>query len=78
MSKILRTNKFFVTALIITIVLAGLTFGNMPGPTTDMGSQTIDGTIFVFADYGAVSHEMLAVFNYLDTIVNDEYREYGE
>ncbi|MFX0107135.1 MAG: hypothetical protein ACFE7R_02535 [Candidatus Hodarchaeota archaeon] len=78
MSTILRTNKFFVAALIITLVLAGMTFGNMPGPGVNTGAQTIDGTTFTFADYGAVSHEMLAVFNYLDTIVNDEYQGYGE
>ncbi len=78
MSKVLRTNKFFVTTLIITIVLAGLTFGNMPGPAAETGSQTINGTVFAFSDYGSVSHEMLAVFNYLDTIVNDDYQGYGE
>jgi hypothetical protein len=78
MSEILKSNKFFVTALVITIVLAGMTFGNMPGPTPDMGSQTIDGTTFNFADYGSVDHEMLAAFNYLNTLVDDDYQGYAE
>ncbi|MHA2386031.1 MAG: hypothetical protein ACXAEE_07460, partial [Candidatus Thorarchaeota archaeon] len=78
MSEILKSNKFFVAALVITIVLAGMTFGNMPGPATDLGSQTIDGTTFNLADYGSVDHEMLAAFNFLDTLVNDEYQGYAE
>ncbi|MHA2172307.1 MAG: hypothetical protein ACXAB7_20745, partial [Candidatus Kariarchaeaceae archaeon] len=76
--KILKSNKFFVTSLVITIVLTGLTFGNLPGPATSKGSQTINGTTFAFADYGSVDHEMLASFNYLDTLVNDKYQGYAE
>ncbi|MHA2352673.1 MAG: linalool dehydratase/isomerase domain-containing protein, partial [Candidatus Thorarchaeota archaeon] len=78
MSEIFKSNKFFVTALVITIVLAGMTFGNMPGPATALGSQTIDGTTFAFADYWSVDHEMLAAFNFLDTLVNDKYQGYAE
>ncbi|MHA2245920.1 MAG: hypothetical protein ACXADY_13235, partial [Candidatus Hodarchaeales archaeon] len=77
-SKTLKSNKFFVTSLVITIVLTGLTFGNMSGPTIAKGSQTINGTTFAFADYGSVDHEMLAAFNYLDTLVNDKYQGYAE
>jgi hypothetical protein len=78
LSKTLKSNKFFVTSLVITIVLTGLTFGNMPNPAITKGSQTINGTTFAFADYGSVDHEMLAAFNYLDTLVNDKYQGYAE
>ncbi|NHI83600.1 MAG: hypothetical protein EAX81_04800 [Candidatus Thorarchaeota archaeon] len=78
MSEILKKNKFFLAALTISIILAGMTFGNIPGPATQTGVQTVNGTTFNFADYDSVDHEMLALFNYLDTIVNDEYQGYGE
>ncbi|MBD3405811.1 MAG: hypothetical protein GF411_06740 [Candidatus Lokiarchaeota archaeon] len=78
MSTIITSNKYFVSVLIITIIFAGLTFGNLPSPGVSAGSQTIDGVTYNFADYGQLSHEQLALFNYLDTIVSSKYQGYGE
>ena len=78
MKESLKSNKFFLTALILTIVIGGLTFGNLPGAPASTTVQTVNGQIFNFAEYKAMDHEMLALFNYLDTIVNDEYQGYGE
>lgn len=78
MKVILTKNKFFLTALILTIVIGGLTFSNMPGPATAITVQTVGGQTFNFADYKATDHDMLAIFNYLDTLVNNKYQKYGE
>lgn len=72
MASILRDNKYIVSFLIITIVFAGLTFSNFPGPRPTMSSQTIQGTTFNYADYNSVDHEQLAIFNYLDNIVTEK------
>lgn len=77
MKEILTTNKFFLTALVLTIVIGGLTFANVPGPATATTVQTIGSQTFNFADYGMLDHEQLALFNYLDTIVSEEYQQYG-
>ncbi len=78
MSSAVTKNKFLVVALIMTIVIGGLTFGNMPGQSVPTGIQVIDGVTYNFADYTAMDHEMLALFNYLDTIVSSDYQGYGE
>jgi hypothetical protein len=77
MSQILRHNKFVVTALVITIVFAGMTFGNLPPPPTTMSSQTINGTTFNFADYKSLTREQLGIFNYFDRLTtNQAYNEF--
>jgi len=77
MSKILKHNKFIVTALVITIVFAGMTFGNIPPPAQTMSSQTINGVTFNFADYNSLTREQLAVFNYFDRLTtNQAYNEF--
>ncbi|MFW9979366.1 MAG: hypothetical protein ACFFEJ_14875 [Candidatus Thorarchaeota archaeon] len=73
-----KKNKFVLVSLVMTIILAGLTFGNLPGPTTPTGIQVIDGITYNFDQYRSVNHEMLAIFNYLDTIVSSDYQGYGE
>ncbi|MHA2356021.1 MAG: hypothetical protein ACXADC_12645, partial [Candidatus Thorarchaeota archaeon] len=78
MSKTVKTNKFFVTALIITIVLTGLTFTNLPGPDIPTGVRIVNGVAFDFSDYKAVDHELLAIFNYLNTLVSTDYQDYDE
>jgi len=78
MSSAVTKNKFLVAALIVTIVIGGMTFGNLPGPSLSTGIQVIDGTTYNFADYTYLDHEMLAIFNYLDTIVSSDYQGYGE
>jgi hypothetical protein len=55
-----------------------LTFGNLPGPTAPSGIQTVDGVVYNFAEYNSLDHEMLAIYNYLDTIVSSDYQGYGE
>jgi hypothetical protein len=37
-----------------------------------MSVQTIDGTTFSFADYPALTHEQIAIFNYFNRIVVDQ------
>ncbi|TXT56709.1 MAG: hypothetical protein BAJATHORv1_20302 [Candidatus Thorarchaeota archaeon] len=78
MSASIRRNKYFVSMLTITIIFAGLTLGNLPTLGPDVGMQTIDGVTYNFANYGLVSHEQLAIFNYLDTLVSEKYQGYGE
>ena len=51
MTNSIKNNKFVLTTLVLTIVFAGLTFGNLPGPETALGSQTIDNVVYNFADY---------------------------
>lgn len=72
MSSILKQNKYLLSILIITIVLGGMTFGNLPPPGVTKGSQTIDGTLFNFADYNSLTHEQLALFNYMSSLIQGE------
>jgi hypothetical protein len=72
MSKVLQQNKFVITAFVITIVLAGLTFGNMPPPPVAKGVQTIEGTTFNFADYSALTHEQVAIVRLLLSIFSTD------
>ena len=72
MSQIVKQNKFVVSVLVITIVFAGMTFGNMSPPPVAMGMQTIDGTTFNFADYSALTHEQIAIVNYFNRLVVDQ------
>jgi hypothetical protein len=72
MSHVLKQNKFVITALVIAVVLAGLTFGNLPAPSVPMGIQTIDGTKFNFADYPALTHEQIAIINYFNHLITGE------
>ncbi|MGV9103956.1 MAG: hypothetical protein ACOC3C_07575, partial [Candidatus Thorarchaeota archaeon] len=78
MSEILKTNKYVLTAFVLTVVIAGMTFANLPGPTTPTTVQTIDGVAYNFNDYKSMNHEQLALFNYLNTIVSSDYQGYGE
>lgn len=78
MSSKISKNKFVLVSLIASIVLGGLTFGNLRTPTASTGIQVIDGVTYNFADYGSVDPELLASFNYLDTIVSRDYQGYGE
>lgn len=68
----LQKNKFFVCAVAATIVLTGMTFGNLPGPATQTGVQVVNGVVYNFADYPALNHEQLGIFNYLDHLVVDQ------
>jgi len=72
MARILKDNKFVITALVITVVLTGITFGNLPGPTTSMGVQMINGTTYNFADYPSLDHEQLGLFNYIHNLIMSE------
>jgi hypothetical protein len=72
MFQVLKQNKFVATAFVITVVLAGLTFGNMPSPPVSMGIQTINGTRFNFADYSALTHEQTAIINYFNRLIMDQ------
>ena len=66
---LLKENKFFIVTLILCIILFSTTFGNLPTAPAAMGTQTINGTTYDFADYGSLDHEALAVFNYLDSFI---------
>ena len=72
MSHVLKKNKFVIAALVITLVFAGLTFGNLPAPPVPLGVQTIDGTTFNFADYPALTHEQIAIINYFNRLVTEQ------
>ncbi|MFW9805582.1 MAG: hypothetical protein ACFFFK_02480 [Candidatus Thorarchaeota archaeon] len=72
MSQVLKQNKFVITVVVITIVFAGLTYGNMPPPPVSMGVQTIDGTTFNFADYSALTHEQIGIVNYFNELIMDQ------
>lgn len=67
----LKQNKFVLSAFVITIVLAGMTFGNIPPAPVNLGIQTIDGTMFNFADYPVLTHEQIAIINYFDRLVTE-------
>jgi hypothetical protein len=77
MSQTLKQNKFIVSVLVITIIFAGMTIGNLPPPGVSQGIQVIDGTTFNFADYCSVDDMQLALFNYLNTLVSTNYQPYG-
>ena len=72
----LQKNKFIVSVLIVTVIFAGLTVGNLPTPAAPTAIQSIDGVVYNFADYPALNHDQLGVFNYLDSIVT--HQPYGE
>lgn len=42
-----------------------MTFANLPGPATSTSVQTINGTVYNFADYNTLTHEQIAIYNYL-------------
>ncbi|RDE11012.1 MAG: hypothetical protein C4K49_12405, partial [Candidatus Thorarchaeota archaeon] len=77
MSSYLKTNKFIVAVLVLSVIIGGLTFSNLPGPATPTSVQTVNGVTYNFADYNSLTHEQLAIFNYLNTIVSHEYQPYG-
>jgi len=77
MSSYLKTSKFFLGVLVLTVVIGGMTFGNLPGPATPMGVQTINSVTYNFADYRSLTQEQLALFNYVNTIVSSKYQGYG-
>ncbi|MFW9795345.1 MAG: hypothetical protein ACFFEE_13645 [Candidatus Thorarchaeota archaeon] len=64
MSQTLKHDKFVIATFVITIVLAGMTFANIPSAPVATGIQTIGGTTFDFADYDALTHEQIAIVNY--------------
>ena len=69
MSHILKQNKFFLSCVVIAIVLGGMTLGNIPPAQGNLGIQTIDGLTFNFADYPVLTHEQIAIINYFDRLV---------
>ncbi len=71
MAQTLKQNKFIAAVFVITVVFAGTTFSNLPGPTTTMSVQTINGVTFNFADYHSLSREQIGIFNYFDGLVTD-------
>ncbi|MHA1907663.1 MAG: hypothetical protein ACW98Y_10250, partial [Candidatus Thorarchaeota archaeon] len=77
MSSAFRNNKFVVATIVILIVFAGMSFGNLPGPVASMSVQNINGVTFDFANYGALTQEQIAVFNYLDTITAPPYDDWS-
>ncbi|MFW9844387.1 MAG: hypothetical protein ACFFEV_07415, partial [Candidatus Thorarchaeota archaeon] len=72
MSQILKQNKFFLSALVITIVLTGMTFGNIPTPPIPQGIQTVNGTTFNFTDYSALTHEQIGIINFFNRLIMDQ------
>lgn len=72
MPQLITQNKFVLSAFVITIVLAGLTLGNLPAPPVPMGIQTINGNTFNFADYPALTHEQIAIINYFNRLVTGQ------
>jgi hypothetical protein len=72
MSQILKQNKFVISAVVITIVLGGMTFSNLPSPIVSQGVQVIDGTTFNFADYSALTHEQIAIVNFFNRLVTGQ------
>ena len=71
MSQIINQNKFVISVLVITIVFAGMTFGNLPAPPATMSVQTIDGVTFNFADYRSLNKDQIGMFNYFDPLTTD-------
>ena len=68
----LKQNKFILSVLVITIVLTGMTFGNIPSPTVPHGIQIVNGDTYNFADYNSLTHEQIALYNYMSSIILDE------
>jgi hypothetical protein len=68
----LKESKFFVCVVIATVLLAGVTFGNLPTPAAPSGIQVVNGITYNFASYPALNREQLAIFNYLDSIVTHQ------
>ena len=77
MKRTIMSNKFFTVVLIGLIVFAGMSFGNLPVLSPSAGVQMVDGITFNFADYLAIDHMQLAIFNYLNTLVSSESQPYG-
>ena len=77
MSKIMATNKYFVTVFVIVIILGSVTFGNLPGPPTSTGTQIVDGEVFNFAEYRSLTHEELAIYNFLTTLFDQPYGDWN-
>ena len=78
MSSFTKRNRFFLVALVAVILFSGLTFTNLPGPDNPTGVRIVNGVTFDFSDYKAVDHELLAIFNYLNTLVSTDYQDYDE
>jgi hypothetical protein len=78
MSSFTKRNRFFLVALVAVIIFSGLTFTNLPGPDIPTGVRIVNGVTFDFSDYKAVDHELLAIFNYLNTLVSTDYQDYDE
>jgi hypothetical protein len=72
MAQILKQNKFILSTIVITIVLAGMTFGNIPAPAMPQGLQTVNGTTFNFANYPSLTHEQIAIINYFDNLITSQ------
>ncbi|MDH4214397.1 MAG: hypothetical protein OEV85_10780 [Candidatus Thorarchaeota archaeon] len=72
MFVILKQNKFVICACVITIVLGGMTFSNLPSPGVSQGFQVINDTIFSFGDYPALTHEQIAIINYFDHLITEQ------
>lgn len=68
-----RPSKFLLVCAVMAIVLAGATFSNLPGSGTPTGSQVVDGIVYDLADYPSLTHEQLALFNYLCELVDQPY-----
>ena len=73
MSQSPKASKFLITTFVITIALAGLTFGNLPGPATLTSIQVVNGTVFNLADYPSLTHEQIAAYNYIRGLVEQPY-----
>ena len=67
-----RNNKLFIAALVLGVVFGGMTFGNLPVTQYTLSVQTIDGETFNFADYPVLTHEELALFNYINELVTGQ------
>ncbi|MGD9381539.1 MAG: hypothetical protein PVI03_03765 [Candidatus Thorarchaeota archaeon] len=77
MSTAVAKNKFFVVVLIASIIFAGMTFGNLPGPATTTSIQTVNGVTFNFVDYRALNKEQIGMFNYFgDLVLNQPYNDW--
>jgi len=71
MTQTLKQNKFVAAIFVITVVFSGMTIVNLPGPTTNLGIQTVNGITFNFADYRSLTRDQIGVFNYFDGLVTD-------
>ncbi|MHA1479934.1 MAG: linalool dehydratase/isomerase domain-containing protein, partial [Candidatus Thorarchaeota archaeon] len=78
MSKSLKSNKFILVTFVLTILVASITFSNLPGPITSTSVQTVNGTTFDFASYKSLTHEQIGLFNYLYELVDQPYGEWED